>query len=43
MGDAFPSYGPLAQTEEELHLIGSVEEKKVLEIGFGSSHSLLYI
>lgn len=42
-GDALPSYGPFAQTEEELHLIGSVAEKRVLEIGFGSGHSLLYM
>ncbi|MBD8032540.1 class I SAM-dependent methyltransferase [Solibacillus merdavium] len=42
-GDALPGYGPLAQTEEELHLIGSVAGKKVLEIGFGSGHSLLYM
>lgn len=42
-GDALPYYGPFAQTEEKLHLIGSVEGKKVLEIGFGSGHSLLYM
>lgn len=41
--DALPSYGPLTQTEEELNLIGSVTEEKVLEIGFGSGHSLLYM
>ncbi|OUZ38783.1 class I SAM-dependent methyltransferase [Solibacillus kalamii] len=42
-GDALPSYGPLAQTEEELHLLGDVAGKMVLEVGFGSGHSLLYM
>ncbi|MEK4626823.1 MAG: class I SAM-dependent methyltransferase [Solibacillus sp.] len=41
--DALPSYGPYSQTEQELHLIGSCTNKKVLEIGFGSGHSLLYM
>lgn len=41
--DALPSYGPNAQTEDELNLIGSCTDKKVLEIGFGSGHSLLYM
>lgn len=42
-GDALPSYGPFSQTEDELNLIGSCIGKNVLEIGFGSGHSLLYM
>lgn len=42
-GDVLPSYGPLAQSEEELDLIGDVTGKTVLEVGFGSGHSLLYM
>jgi ubiquinone/menaquinone biosynthesis C-methylase UbiE len=38
-----PEYGPLAPTEDELHLLGDVTGKKVLEIGCGSGHSLLYM
>lgn len=41
--DALPSYGPFSQTEEELNLIGTCLDKNVLEIGFGSGHSLLYM
>ncbi|MCA0172512.1 class I SAM-dependent methyltransferase [Bacillus sp. RAR_GA_16] len=41
--DALPSYGPYAQTEEELHLFDEVENAKVLEIGYGSGHSLRYM
>lgn len=41
--DALPSYGPFAQTEEELGLLEEMENKKVLDIGCGSGHSLLYM
>ncbi|MDQ0483630.1 class I SAM-dependent methyltransferase [Guptibacillus hwajinpoensis] len=41
--DALPSYGPFAQTEDELHLFGELTNKKVLEIGYGSGHSLRYM
>ncbi len=41
--DALPSYGPFTQSEEELNLIGACDGKNVLEIGFGSGHSLLYM
>ncbi|XBD01063.1 class I SAM-dependent methyltransferase [Pseudalkalibacillus hwajinpoensis] len=41
--DALPSYGPYGQTEEELQLFGEVKNKKVLEIGYGSGHSLRYM
>lgn len=41
--DALPHYGPFAQTEEELHLFNELENKRILEIGYGSGHSLLYM
>lgn len=41
--DALPSYGPFTQTEEELQLFGDIQHKKVLEIGYGSGHSLNYM
>lgn len=41
--DALPSYGPFAQTEEELGLLEEMANKKVLDIGCGSGHSLLYM
>ncbi len=40
---ALPHYGPLAQSETDLHLIGDVRGARVLEIGCGSGHSLLYL
>jgi ubiquinone/menaquinone biosynthesis C-methylase UbiE len=40
---ALPHYGPLAQTEEDLHLIDNLEGKAVLELGCGSGHSLCYL
>ncbi|MFD2881748.1 class I SAM-dependent methyltransferase [Paenibacillus rhizoplanae] len=40
---ALPQYGPYAPTEDELHLLGEVAGKTVLEIGCGSGHSLLYM
>jgi SAM-dependent methyltransferase len=41
--DALPSYGPFTQTEEELLLFGDLQNKKVLDIGYGSGHSLRYM
>ncbi|MEK3980334.1 methyltransferase domain-containing protein [Psychrobacillus sp. FSL K6-2836] len=41
--DALPNYGPFAQTEEELSLLKDIANKKVLDIGCGSGHSLLYM
>lgn len=41
--DALPSYGPFAQTEDELKLFGDLNNKKVLDIGMGSGHSLKYM
>ncbi|WP_449536550.1 class I SAM-dependent methyltransferase [Ferdinandcohnia sp. Marseille-Q9671] len=41
--DALPSYGPFTQTEDELKLFGDVLNKKVLDIGCGSGHSLRYM
>jgi len=38
-----PEYGPLAPKEDELNLLGDVTDCKVLEIGCGSGHSLLYM
>ncbi|HVU12556.1 MAG TPA: class I SAM-dependent methyltransferase [Phototrophicaceae bacterium] len=40
---ALPTYGPLAPTEDDLHLLGDVQGKTVVEIGCGSGHSLLYL
>ncbi len=41
--DALPSYGPYAQTEDELKLLDDLKNKKVLDIGYGSGHSLKYM
>lgn len=41
--DALPSYGPFAQTEEELGLFDDIKNKNVLDIGCGSGHSLKYM
>ncbi|WP_433751186.1 class I SAM-dependent methyltransferase [Falsibacillus pallidus] len=41
--DALPSYGPFAQSEDELHLFDQIKNKSVLEIGYGSGHSLRYM
>lgn len=41
--DALPSYGPFAQMEEELGLFGRLANAKVLDIGYGSGHSLKYM
>jgi len=40
---ALPTYGPFTPTEEELHLLGDVSAKCVLDIGCGSGHSLCYM
>lgn len=37
---ALPEYGCLCPTEDELQLFGSLKNKKVLDIGCGSGHSL---
>lgn len=42
-GTALPTYGPLAGTEEELNLIPDLCDKRVLELGCGSGHSLAYL
>jgi SAM-dependent methyltransferase len=42
-GTALPKYGPLAATEEELNLIPDLTEKRVLELGCGSGHTLAYL
>ena len=42
-GTALPKYGPLAQTEESLHLIDDLKGKAVLELGCGSGHTLGYL
>ena len=42
-GTALPKYGPLAATEDELNLIPDLSNKKVLELGCGSGHSLSYL
>ncbi len=42
-GTALPASGPLAPTEDRLHLLGDVAGLRVLELGCGSGHSLLYL
>ncbi len=42
-GTVLPSYGPLAQSESELHLIEPVQGARILELGCGSGRSLLYL
>ena len=42
-GTALPKYGPLAQTEDQLHLIDDLTGKAVLELGCGSGHTLAYL
>lgn len=41
--DALPSYGPFTQTENELQLFDEIKNKRVLDIGCGSGHSLRYM
>ncbi len=38
-----PEYGPMAPREEQMNLFGKVANLKVLDIGCGSGHSLLYM
>ncbi|MCA1038497.1 class I SAM-dependent methyltransferase [Bacillus infantis] len=38
-----PEYGPLAPVEDDLQLLGDPSGKRVLDIGCGSGHSLLYM
>jgi SAM-dependent methyltransferase len=42
-GTALPEYGPLAPTEDTLRLLDPVPAARVLELGCGSGHSLLYL
>ena len=42
-GTALPKYGPLAGTEDDLNLIPDLLNKRVLELGCGSGHSLAYL
>jgi SAM-dependent methyltransferase len=42
-GTALPKYGPLAPTESELNLIPDLNDKRVLELGCGSGHTLSYL
>ena len=42
-GTALPKYGPLAETEDDLHLIEDFKGEPVLELGCGSGHSLFYL
>ena len=39
---SLPTYGPTLPYEDTLNLFDSLDNKKVLEIGCGSGHSLLY-
>ncbi|WP_173917814.1 class I SAM-dependent methyltransferase [Halobacillus sp. Marseille-Q1614] len=41
--DALPDYGPYSQSEEELQLLGNIDNTTVLDIGCGSGHSLEYV
>ncbi len=42
-GTALPEYGPLAPTEDTLRLLELATDARVLELGCGSGHSLLYL
>lgn len=39
---ALPTYGPTSPNEETLNMFDDIDDKRVLEIGCGSGHSLLY-
>lgn len=41
--DCLPKYGPYTASEDEIHLFDSIKDKKVLDIGCGSGHSLKYM
>lgn len=40
---ALPDYGPFSPSEEQLKLFGDISDLKVLDIGCGSGHSLLFM
>ncbi len=40
---ALPDYGPYAPSEDKLQLFGDLQERKVLDVGCGSGHSLKYM
>src|SRR5689334_14465996 len=42
-GTALPLYGPLAPSEETLHLLDPLHDTRVFELGCGSGHSLQYL
>lgn len=42
-GTILPQYGPFTPNEEQLHLLGDVRNKAVLEIACGGGESLLYM
>ena len=42
-GTALPEYGPLAPTEDTLHLLELTPNLRALELGCGSGHSLRYL
>lgn len=42
-GTALPIYGPLAATEEDLNLIPDLAQKRALDLGCGSGHTLAYL
>lgn len=41
--NALPHWGPLATPEDELKLLGDIREQRVLELGCGGGHSLLWL
>lgn len=41
--DCLPKYGPYTASEDEIHLFDVIGNKKVLDIGCGSGHSLQYM
>jgi SAM-dependent methyltransferase len=42
-GTALPRYGPLAVTEDQVHLLDDLKGKAILELGCGSGHTLQYL
>src|SRR5580765_4201954 len=42
-GTALPEYGPLAHTEDTVHLLELPPDLRALELGCGSGHSLRYL
>ncbi|MEY8350944.1 methyltransferase domain-containing protein [Bacillus cereus] len=41
--DSLPKYGPYTDSEDEIQLFDTIKNKKVLDIGCGSGHSLAYM